>query len=124
MNAILSPRSGYAQVTPDLRPSRALEYDTFARTTQMLTAAWRRRKEDFPALAEALNVNLRLWRIMAADVAEEENALPAPLRAQIFYLYEFVEHHSKSVLSLTSSPDVLIDVNTAIMRGLRGQGGL
>jgi flagellar protein FlaF len=124
VNAILPPRSGYTQVTPDLRPSRTLEYDTFARTTQMLTSAWRNRKEDFPALAHALNVNLRLWRILAADVAEEANALPAPLRAQIFYLYEFVEHHSKSVLSMTSAPDVLIDVNTAIMRGLRGQGGV
>lgn len=124
MNAILPPRSGYSHVTPDLRPSRTLEYDTLARTTQMLTSAWRNRKEDFPALAHSLNVNLRLWRILAADVAEEANALPAPLRAQIFYLYEFVEHHSKSVLSMTSAPDVLIDVNTAIMRGLRGQGGL
>lgn len=122
MNVILPTGSGYSLADPTLRSSRRLEYDAFARVTQSLSATWRKRKDNFPALAQALNANLQLWRTMAADVAEPENQLPAPLRAQIFYLYEFVHHHSRLVLNMTSAPDVLIDVNMAIMRGLRGEG--
>ena len=57
-----------------------------------------------------------------ACVAEEGNGLPAKLRAQLFYLYEFTTQHSRAVRDRKASVDVLIDINTAVMRGLRGQG--
>jgi flagellar protein FlaF len=100
-----------------------VEYDLLARTTQRLGQAWALRQRDFPALAQALADNQRLWSTLAADVAEPGNGLPAPLRAQLFYLYEFTVEHSRAVLAGSSGIEVLVDINTAVMRGLRGEGG-
>ena len=58
------------------------------------------------------------------DVAEPTNLLPQPLRAQIFYLAEFTMHHSAKVLKGDASVAPLIDINTAVMRGLRGDQDL
>ena len=74
------------------------------------------------ALARAIHDNRSLWTALAADVAIETNPLPRPLRAQIFYLSEFTAQHSRKVLAGDASVDVLIDINTAVMRGLRGEG--
>ena len=85
--------------------------------------AWTNRKTDFPSLAVALTENLQLWSALAADVAEAGNGLPAQLRAQLFYLYEFTASHTRAVLDGRGSVEVLVDINTAVMRGLRGDGG-
>jgi len=100
-----------------------VEYDLIARVTQRLAATWAKRKTDFPDFALALTDNQRLWSTLAADVAEPTNGLPAPLRAQLFYLYQFTVEHSRTVLAERGSIEVLIDINTAVMRGLRGEGG-
>lgn len=113
---------GYAPADSTLRPLRAIEYDAFARVTRRLSATWGNRKTDFPALAKAVNDNLSLWRILAMDVADVANPLPQSLRAQLFYLYEFTDMHSSRVLRDEASVEVLVDVNMAVMRGLRGEG--
>ena len=123
MNALIHSKTGYARPDATLRPMRSIEYEALARVTQKLSASWQHRKADFPALAQALSENLGLWSTLAADVASPGNALPAGLRAQLFYLYEFSEMHTRRVLDGGATVEVLIDVNTAIMRGLRGQGG-
>ena len=99
-----------------------MEYELLARATKSLTRAWSGRKQDFPGLATALNENLRLWSTLAADVAEPSNGLPAALRAKLFYLFQFTSEHSRAVLADGGSVEVLIDINTAVMRGLRGEG--
>ena len=48
------------------------------------------------------------------------NKLPAPLRAQLFYLAEFTEKESRRILRDDAAPNSLVDVNVAIMRGLEG----
>ncbi len=123
MNALIHPKTGYARPDSTLRPMRSIEYEALARATRQLAAAWPHRADDFPALILALNENLTLWSTLAADVATPANGLPATLRAQLFYLYEFTEHHSRLVRDGKANVEVLIDVNTAVMRGLRGQGG-
>ncbi|MFN4129993.1 MAG: flagellar biosynthesis regulator FlaF [Paracoccaceae bacterium] len=123
MNALIHPKTGYSRPDASLRPMRSIEYEALARATQKLSATWQNRKTDFPALAQALSDNLGLWSTLAADVVSPGNALPSALRAQLFYLYEFSEVHTRRVLDGNAAVDVLIDVNTAIMRGLRGQGG-
>ena len=66
----------------------------------------------------------RLWSTLALDVADPDNALPAALRAQLFYLFEFTEVHSRRLLGRDgASPDILVEINTAVLRGLRGEGG-
>lgn len=118
-----SSKSAYSRPELATRTPRSIEYDLLARTTQRLSVAWQHRREDFADFAGALNDNLRLWSTLAADVAEPENGLPAPLRAQLFYLYEFTAEHSRAVLDNRGSVEVLVDINTAVMRGLRGDGG-
>lgn len=123
MNALIHPKAGYARSDSTLRPMRSIEYEALARVTQKLSAAWAHRKEDFPALVAAVSENQTLWSTLAADVASPGNALPAPLRAQLFYLYEFTNLQNSRILAGQAGVDCLIDINTAIMRGLRGQGG-
>ena len=115
-------RAAYGQREAPVRTNRSYEYDLLARCTQRLAMAWTRRSEDFPSLAVALTENLQLWSALAADVAEAGNGLPPPLRAQLFDLYEFTAGHTRSILDQKGSVEVLVDINTAVMRGLRGEG--
>lgn len=114
-------RAAYARPEAPHRDFRALEYDLLARATKALSVS-RGQDVDYAKLLTALDENQRLWSTLAADVAEPENGLPQKLRAQLFYLYEFTTHHSRAVRDNKASVDVLIDINTAVMRGLRGQG--
>ena len=123
MNTLNYARTAYARPQAPARTPRGIEYDLLARTTQRLTLGWTNRKTDFPALAEAVSDNTRLWSTLAADVAQPGNGLPAALRAQLFYLYQFAEAHGRKVLAGTASVEVLVDINTAVMRGLRGETG-
>ena len=87
-----------------------------------MTAAWAARSSNFAGLVQALHDNTTMWRTLASDVAEPENGLPKALRARLFYLYEFTAQHSPKVLEEKASVEVLVDINTAVMRGLRGEG--
>jgi flagellar biosynthesis activator protein FlaF len=113
----------YAAHDAPTRSHRAVEYDLLAQTTRRLRAAWTNRDGDFPGLVRALADNERLWSTLAADVALPGNSLPAALRARLFYLYEFTTHHSRAIRDGKASVEVLADINTAVMRGLRGEGG-
>ena len=72
-------------------------------------------------LVTAIHENRRLWTILAGDVADDGNTLPEQLRAQIFYLAEFTGQHSAKVLSGKAGVEILIEINMAVMRGLRQQ---
>lgn len=115
--------SAYGRPDAPVRSSRAVEYDLFARVTRAITAAVTRGANDRPALIRALHDNTNLWRTLAIDVADPGNGLPTPLRAQLFYLFEFTTAHSRKVIDGSASADVLVEINTAVMRGLRGEGG-
>lgn len=121
MNTLV--QDAYARPDAPARSPRAIEYDLFARMTRRLSAAWSQRKQNYTALVSALHDNGAMWRALAVDVADTGNGLPSPLRAQLFYLYEFTTAHSRKVLDGTASAEVLVDINTAVMRGLRGNGG-
>jgi flagellar biosynthesis activator protein FlaF len=113
----------YTRRETPARSLRSVEYDLIAQVTQRLRTAWTRRTTDFPGLVAALTDNERLWSTLASDVALPGNGLPAPLRAQLFYLYEFTVQHSRAILDKGASVEVLTDINTAVLRGLRGEGG-
>lgn len=100
------------------RNPRSIEYDLFAQITARLKSAAEGGATNFPSLASALHDNRKLWTAMAVDVAQDGNALPGTLRARIFYLAEFTRLHTSKVLSRSDTVDALIEVNTAIMRGL------
>jgi flagellar protein FlaF len=113
----------YARPEAPTRSLRSVEYDLLASISQRLRATWAGRATDFPALVGAVTDNTRLWSALASDVALPGNTLPAALRARLFYLYEFTATHSRAVLEGKASVEVLVDINLAVMRGLRGEGG-
>lgn len=113
----------YARREAPTRSLRSVEYDLIAQVTHRLHTAWTNRSKDYPALVRALADNQKLWLTLASDVALPENGLPQALRARLFYLYEFTTQHSRAVLESGASVEVLTDINTAVMRGLRGDGG-
>ena len=122
MNTQSLAHSAYGRPHTPVRSQRSIEYDLFARITKRLAEAWAMRNQDFAGLVRALHDNTTMWRTLASDVAEPGNGLPKALRARLFYLYEFTVKHSRKILEDESSIDVLVDINTAIMRGLRGEG--
>lgn len=112
--------TAYARPVAATRTPRDAEYEVIARVTQRLGAANEHREENPGVFLEALFRNERLWSTLAADVSDPGNGLPAPLRAQLFYLYRFTSEHSRKVRNGTASVGVLIDINRAVLRGLRG----
>ncbi|SEV92920.1 flagellar protein FlaF [Aliiroseovarius sediminilitoris] len=121
MNAVTLAKTAYnTSSRAPLRTSRGTEYDAFAKVTHQLGRA---RTTGFADLAAALHENRRLWTLLAADVADDGNGLPNELRARIFFLAEFTADHSRKILSEGEDVSVLVDINTAIMRGLRQSEG-
>ncbi len=114
---------GYARREAPTRSLRSVEYDLLAQVTQRMRTAWANRATDFPGLVRAVTDNTQLWSTLASDVATPGNGLPAALRAKLFYLYEFTAKHSRAILDENASVEVLTDINMAVMRGLRGDGG-
>ena len=122
MNAIRQAQNAYGQTNNPIRTARATEYEAVARVTKKLKAAAERQPTSMAALAGAVNDNREMWALFATEVADTDNALPKDLRARIFYLSEFTTVHSRKVLNREAGVDPLIEINTAIMRGLRGGG--
>ena len=114
MNTSLLAQNAYAPHSTSIRTHQSIEYDAFAKVTSALKKA-----EASADRAQALHQNRSLWTILASDVADPDNELPASLRAQIFYLAEFTSQHTRKVLKNEADAAVLIDINMAVMGGLR-----
>ena len=72
-------------------------------------------------MVEALRDNQKIWDIFATEVADKDNPLPSELKARLFYLSEFTRHHTTKVLNRSDNVDALVEVNTSVLRGLRGE---
>lgn len=122
VNAQTLAKAAYSTSSTPIRTDRGTEYEIFARVTHKLRSAAAKGKPGFAELAEAVHQNRQLWTILAADVADKDNGLPKDLRARIFYLAEFTQDYSRKVLSNGASIVPLVEINAAMMRGLRGRG--
>lgn len=120
MNAIELARKAYAPSPQTLRTPRSIEAQLFAEVTHRLSKTG----NDFPKLVAAVHDNRQMWTTLAIDVADPENALPQSLRAQIYYLAEFTDLHSRKFLRGETDVTALVEINTAILRGLRGEGAV
>ncbi|MEM7519454.1 MAG: flagellar biosynthesis regulator FlaF [Pseudomonadota bacterium] len=123
MNASTMALRGYAENATSIRSDRRGEYEVFAQVTQRLRAAAVSAKTDFPRYVDALHDNRRLWTALAVEVADQKNDLPDDLRARIFYLAEFTIQQTTKVLSEKASVMPLLEINVAVMRGLKANGG-
>ena len=118
MNAVDRAKMAYGTNAELVRTPRGTEYAAFARVTNDLRTAAKLGARNFKKIAEAIHNNRLLWTALAADVADSGNALPDALRAQIFYLSEFVHQHSSKVLQGQARIAALVEINISIMRGL------
>ena len=123
MNIIDQARQAYAPTSSPLRTGRSMEHQLFSDITQRLRETSQKLPKGFPAFAEAIHANRAVWTHMAAQVADDENALSEDLRARIFYLAEFTSFHSAKVLKGEADIEPLLNINTAMMRGLSVSGG-
>ncbi|UWR15278.1 flagellar biosynthesis regulator FlaF [Sulfitobacter sp. M368] len=120
MNATDLAQRAYAPTTAPTKSHRSVEYEVIARITFRLKQAIEADK--FPKLLEALHENRKLWRTLAVEVADDNNLLPSDLRARIFYLAEFTDIHTSKVIARQATPIALLEINTAILRGLKQTG--
>ena len=110
---------GYGAAATMMRPARDVEYDAFSRVTGMLRQAdpQGRGTEAIAAVAK----NNELWTILSADLMSPGNALPDEVKAGLLSLAGFSIRHGHAVMAGKATTDALIEVNTSIMKGLRGE---
>lgn len=120
MISISLAQTAYAAAATPVRTERGTEYAAFQKVTAQLNRA-RRAGAPMTDRAQALHDNRKLWTILASDLADSENGLPQTLRAQLFYLAEFSLLQSRKGLNDAAALDALVEINTAVMRGLSGQ---
>ncbi|MEO0428851.1 MAG: flagellar biosynthesis regulator FlaF [Pseudomonadota bacterium] len=108
----------YGQASRALGTPRSIEYQVFAQVNGRLSAA-SGPEGTFPQLADALWENQRLWTALITDLAQTENALPEALRGQLISLGAFVMNHTRRVVAREAEVGPLVDINAAVMRGLR-----
>lgn len=123
MNAAELAKMAYGAQRAPVRTPRSTEYEAFARITHRIKAAYMKGKLGFPDLVKALDDNRKLWTLLTVDLADDENGLPEELRAQLIGLAGFTFQHTTKVLQKQADPVVLIEINAAIMTGLRQRAG-
>ena len=111
----------YQRAAERAETPRETEYRLFGEVTRSLMAAAEGPVDDLQAQVKALDWNRRLWTTLASDCSRTENGLPMGVRAQIISLSLWVTRHSSAVMRKKESFQPLIDVNRAIMEGLRTQ---
>ena len=121
MNALSKAHRAYSEASAPTRTARGTEYEVIARVTTRMRSAYDKGPAEFSALAEALYDNRKLWSIFATDLADAGNRLPGELKARLLYLAEFTHHHTSKVLAREASVEPLLEVNMAVLRGLRGE---
>jgi flagellar protein FlaF len=117
VTALEKAHAAYGASIRVTRSARDTEFDVLARVTKRLRAA-SGPDAPFPELASAIHDNRALWSLFALDLALPTNGLPRELRDRLLSLARFVDDHSSRVLRNAATAAVLIDINTAVMRGL------
>jgi flagellar protein FlaF len=119
VNALLKAKSAYSAAKAPTRTHKDIEFDAIARITHRLIAASRKGSDGFNDLVSAVSDNRKLWTIFAADLASKGNAYPPQLKDSLIDLADFTRTHSSKVLARKAHVGPLVEINTAIMRGLR-----
>ncbi|WP_187430686.1 hypothetical protein ROLI_000700 [Roseobacter fucihabitans] len=120
MNAFSQAQRAYAPTQAPIKTTRSIEYEVIARISYRMKSAMQ--NDDFPALASALYENNKLWLTLGLDAADDDNLLPNELRASIVYLADFTRQHTHKVLQKLETAVPLLEINAAILRGLKQEG--
>lgn len=119
MSALQAAKKAYSSASNPIATPSGTEYEVFGRITRSLQSLTDDTPADFARMVATLHENRRLWTLLATNVADKDNALPQSLRAQIFYLAEFTLHQTSKILTGDASVSTLVDINSAVMKGLR-----
>ena len=111
----------YQQASARAEPPRSVEYRLFGQVTRALMDAEQADESDLQTRMDALDWNRRMWSALATDCASPDNALPAPVRAQLISLSLWVSRHTSQVMRREEEIGPLIEINRLIMQGLSGQ---
>lgn len=120
MNAV-TPLSENGYGASAVRSARDAEYDVISRVTRLLRQSDRSGRS--PEAVMAVHRNNELWTLLATDLADPGNALPEATKAGLLSLAAFSLRHGHAVLAGEGTTEVLIDINMAILKGLRGVVG-
>ena len=73
-------------------------------------------------LDDALKFNQRIWSILQAELAKEDNPLPVQLKRDLLSLSVFIDRRILETLAYPSPEklSIIIDINNNIAAGLRG----
>ena len=73
-------------------------------------------------LDDALKFNQRIWSILQAELAKEDNPLPMQLKRDLLSLSVFIDRRILETLAYPSPEklSIIIDINNNIAAGLRG----
>nr|WP_226892719.1 flagellar biosynthesis regulator FlaF [Phycobacter azelaicus] len=115
----MNAKRAYSAAKAPTRTPKDLEFEAIARITHRMISASKQGPEGFSALAEALTENRKLWQIFQTDVTSADNGLPEDLKEQILYLAAFTTQYTSRILARKAGVGPLVEINTAIMRGLR-----
>ncbi|TRW96064.1 flagellar biosynthesis regulator FlaF [Paracoccus sp. M683] len=119
MNAV-TPHKEYGQYgSAGIRTERDAEYEAFSQVTRLLRAAGNDRYGS--NAISAIHKNNELWMTLAADLAQPDNSLPPEMKAGLISLAGFALRHGQTVVNGTGNVEPLIDINVAMMKGLRGE---
>jgi flagellar protein FlaF len=108
----------YQRAVTQAESPRDLEYRAFGHATAALVRLKEATERTPTMVAEAIDINRRLWNVLSADCAVPENRLPMQLRGQIISLAMWVARYSREVLRDGADVEPLIDINRTMMEGL------
>ncbi len=123
MLSSLQAQNAYTTAVKETASDKTIELKVFASITSRLKSVNPDSFSGYTEMAGVLHENVELWTTLMADVASDENGLPLELRAQIFNLGQFIRKHTFKVLEGSETVDAIIDINTAIITGLKNSLG-
>ena len=118
-----NPYQVYDAMSKETMSGRDLEAHVLTKAANKIKASITAlgQKEGRRQLNEALTYNQRIWGVLQAELADENNALPLAVRQDLLNLSLFVDRHT---LTAMAYPDqnklqVLADINLNLASGLR-----
>ncbi len=111
---------GYGQTKRQTASDKHIELQLFSSITARLRAEANKNPAKLTSeLAETLVENAKLWNILFCDLVAPENKLALDLKTNLISLAEFTQSHTQRILRGEASLAILIEINTAIIEGLK-----
>jgi flagellar biosynthesis activator protein FlaF len=116
----------YARTAHAVSNPRDLEAQLLLKAAAGIQTAIDSKVADPRQAINAINYNLKVWKLFSTAATDPKNPLPADVKQNVSNLGVFVMGHSLSQLSLsTIEPEelrILVKINSDLAAGLRGSG--